>query len=47
MSAKVNYNDPTLLQASKNDFQFEPDMNVINYGTNSSIRFIINNPTPA
>ncbi|KAK5635731.1 hypothetical protein RRF57_011443 [Xylaria bambusicola] len=47
VSARVDYNDPTLLQVKKNDFQFEPDMNVINYGTNSSIRFIINNPTPA
>ncbi|KAI0427776.1 multicopper oxidase-domain-containing protein [Xylaria sp. FL1042] len=47
VSARVDYNDPTLLQVNKNDFKFDPDMNVINYGANSSIRFIVNNPTPA
>ncbi|KAI0540420.1 multicopper oxidase-domain-containing protein [Xylaria digitata] len=47
VSARVDYNDPTLLQVKNNDFQFEPDMHVINYGSNSSIRFIINNPTQA
>ncbi|GAW16336.1 hypothetical protein ANO14919_057610 [Xylariales sp. No.14919] len=47
VSARVDYNDPTLLQVKNNDFQFDPDMNVINYGTNSSIRLIVNNPTPS
>ncbi|TGJ78816.1 hypothetical protein E0Z10_g9951 [Xylaria hypoxylon] len=47
VSARVDYNDPTLLQVNNNDFQFDPEMNVINYGSNSSIRFIINNPTPS
>ncbi|KAI0803786.1 multicopper oxidase-domain-containing protein [Xylaria sp. FL0064] len=47
VSARVDYNDPTLLQVKNNDFQFDPDMNVLNFGTNSSIRFIVNNPTPA
>ncbi|KAI8627907.1 multicopper oxidase [Xylariaceae sp. FL1651] len=47
VSARVDYNDPTLLQVKNNDFQFEPDMNVMNFGTNSSVRFIVNNPTPS
>ncbi|KAI1506049.1 multicopper oxidase-domain-containing protein [Biscogniauxia marginata] len=46
VTARVDYNDPTLLQANKGDLLFEPDMNVINFGTNSSIRFIVNNPSP-
>ncbi|KAI5924493.1 multicopper oxidase-domain-containing protein [Camillea tinctor] len=46
VTARVDYNDPTLLQASQGDLVFEPEMNVVNYGTNSSIRFIVNNPTP-
>ncbi|KAF2963826.1 laccase [Xylaria multiplex] len=47
LSARVDYNDPTLLQVKNNDFQFEPDMHVVNYGSNSSIRLIVNNPTQA
>ncbi|KAJ8108112.1 hypothetical protein ONZ43_g6526 [Nemania bipapillata] len=47
VSAKVNYNDPTLLQAKNNDFQFAPETNVMNFGTNTSVRIIVNNPTPA
>ncbi|KAI3321455.1 multicopper oxidase [Xylariaceae sp. AK1471] len=47
VTARVDYNDPTLLQVKNNDFQFEPDMNVINFGSNSSVRLVVNNPTPA
>lgn len=47
VAARVDYNDPTLLQIKNNDFQFDSDMNVMNFGTNSSIRFIVNNPTPS
>ncbi|KAH9889159.1 multicopper oxidase [Xylariomycetidae sp. FL2044] len=47
VSARVDYNDPTLLQATSGDLSFEPEMNVINFGTNSSIRIVVNNPTPA
>lgn len=46
VTARVDFNDPTLLQIKNNDLQFEPEMNVMNFGTNSSIRFIVNNPTP-
>ncbi|KAI0011981.1 multicopper oxidase-domain-containing protein [Xylariaceae sp. FL0662B] len=47
VTARVDFNDPPLLRAAKGDLQFDPDMNVINYGTNSSIRIIVNNPTPS
>ncbi|KAI1747442.1 multicopper oxidase-domain-containing protein [Xylaria castorea] len=47
VAARVDYNNPTLLQVKNNDFNFEPEMNVMNFGSNSSIRFIVNNPTPA
>ncbi|KAI0468796.1 multicopper oxidase [Xylaria cf. heliscus] len=47
VTARVDYNNPTLLRVKNNDLDFGPDMNVMNFGTNSSIRFIINNPTPA
>ncbi|KAI0869006.1 multicopper oxidase [Hypoxylon argillaceum] len=47
VAAKVNYNEPTLLKAKNNDFQFDPEMNVINFGSNTSVRIIVNNPTPA
>ncbi|KAI0437191.1 multicopper oxidase-domain-containing protein [Xylaria telfairii] len=47
VTARVDYNNPSLLQIKDNNFNFGPDMNVLNFGTNSSIRFIVNNPTPA
>ncbi|RYC54265.1 hypothetical protein CHU98_g11944 [Xylaria longipes] len=47
VAARVDYNNPTLLQVKNNNLNFGPDMNVMNYGSNSSIRFIVNNPTPA
>lgn len=47
VSARVDHNNPTLLQAREGNFSFAPEMNVINYGSNSSVRLIINNPFPA
>lgn len=47
VSARVDYNNPTLLQAMDGNLTFEEDLNVINYGSNSSVRLIINNPLPA
>ncbi|KAI1738146.1 multicopper oxidase-domain-containing protein [Xylaria scruposa] len=47
VAARLDYNNPTLLQVKDNNFEFEPEMNVMNFGSNSSIRFIVNNPTPA
>ncbi|KAI2611819.1 putative multicopper oxidase [Hypoxylon sp. NC1633] len=45
VTARVDYNDPTLFRAQEPGFRFERDLNVIDYGTNSSIRIIINNPS--
>ncbi|KAI1392521.1 putative multicopper oxidase [Hypoxylon trugodes] len=47
VAARVDYNDPVLLRAADTGFEFDPEYNIINYGTNTSIRLIINNPTPA
>ncbi|ORY59529.1 Cupredoxin [Pseudomassariella vexata] len=43
-TARVDYNEPELLDAKKGDLNFDYIQNVHNYGTNSSIRFIIENP---
>ncbi|KAI1816141.1 multicopper oxidase [Poronia punctata] len=47
VAARVDYNEPTLLAIEGNESLFKPEMNVFNFGSNSSIRFIVNNPTPA
>ncbi|KAI1379954.1 putative multicopper oxidase [Hypoxylon crocopeplum] len=47
VTARVDYNDPTLLRAHDAGSGFQPDLNVIDYGTNTSIRIIVNNPTPS
>ncbi|KAI1324925.1 multicopper oxidase [Xylariaceae sp. FL0255] len=47
ISARVDYNTPTLLQVKNKNFQFAPDQNVINFGQNTSVRFVVNNLTPA
>ncbi|KAI0848477.1 putative multicopper oxidase [Daldinia vernicosa] len=45
VAARVDYNNPTLLQARrKGGFEYTAESNLINYGTNSSIRIIVNNP---
>ncbi|KAI2632784.1 multicopper oxidase [Xylaria nigripes] len=46
-SARVDYNNPAIFQVQDGDFDLAPHNNAINFGTNSSIRLIINNPTPA
>lgn len=46
-SARVNYNDPTLLAAKAGTTVFDDEANVRNVGTNSSVRMIVNNNTPA
>ncbi|KAI0386370.1 putative multicopper oxidase [Hypomontagnella monticulosa] len=40
---RVDYNDPQLLNARNGDFEFPHIQNVHNYGSNSSLRFIIEN----
>jgi FtsP/CotA-like multicopper oxidase with cupredoxin domain len=46
-SFRANYNNPVLLLANEKNLSFEEEWNVKNFGSNSSIRIIINNPTPA
>ena len=43
-----NYNNPLLLLAKAGNvsYPFDPQWNVHNYGTNSSVRIILNNTTP-
>ena len=44
---RANYNKPVLLLASQGNLTFEPEWNVKNFGSNSSVRVIVNNNTPA
>lgn len=46
-SARVNYNNPTLLAANNKVTTFDDESNVRNLGTDSSVRMIVNNTTPA
>ena len=43
---RVDYNDPVLLEAKLGNLNFPDIRNVHNYGTNKSIRFIVENPGP-
>ncbi|OTB07435.1 putative multicopper oxidase [Hypoxylon sp. CI-4A] len=47
VTAKVDYNNPALLRMHEKGLPFESDLNLINYGHNTSIRIIVNNPTPS
>jgi FtsP/CotA-like multicopper oxidase with cupredoxin domain len=38
-----DYNDPTLLAVNAGNMTFEPEWNVFNFGTNSSVRMVITN----
>lgn len=46
-TARVDYNDPTLLQAATGNLTFDPFANVRNLGTNSSVRMVVVNNSPA
>lgn len=46
-SARVDYNDPTLLAAHEGNTTFDPEWNVRNMYTNSSVRIIVSNTSPA
>lgn len=47
VSAILDYNDPTLLEAKSGNTSYTPQQNVHNYGTNSSVRFVVQNGSPA
>jgi len=46
---RANYNNPVLLlsNAGNNSYPFDPQWNVYNFGSNSSVRFIFLNKSPA
>jgi hypothetical protein len=44
---RANYNSPLLLLASEGNFSYPDQWNVKNFGTNTTIRIIVYNPTPA
>lgn len=44
---RANYNDPVLLQANNGNFTFPDIYNVFNFGSNNTIRVVVNNPGPA
>lgn len=48
-SFRANYNEPILLLSNlgNNSYPASPQWNVYNFGSSSSVRFIINNPTGA
>ena len=41
---RINYNDPLLLEAKLGNIDFPPIRSVHNYGTNTTVRFVIENP---
>lgn len=41
---RIDYNDPLLLEASLGNIDFDPIRNVHNYGTNKTVRFVLENP---
>jgi FtsP/CotA-like multicopper oxidase with cupredoxin domain len=46
-SARVNYNNPVLLLAEQGNLIYPEEWNVKNFGTNTTVRVVINNPSPA
>lgn len=46
VSAIVDYNDPMLLESKTGNLSFSTQQNIYNYGTNSSVRFIVTNNSP-
>jgi FtsP/CotA-like multicopper oxidase with cupredoxin domain len=46
-SFRANYNQPVLLQAEQGNLTFPQEWNVKNFGSNTTIRIVVNNPTPA
>ncbi|KAA8576186.1 hypothetical protein MFRU_009g01200 [Monilinia fructicola] len=46
-SYRANYNNPILLLANEGNTSYPEEWNVQNFGSNTTIRVIVNNPTPA
>lgn len=43
---RIDYNDPILLEAKLGNLDFPPIRSVHNYGTNKTVRFVLENPVP-
>ncbi|KAF7929387.1 uncharacterized protein EAE98_005305 [Botrytis deweyae] len=46
-SFRANYNNPILSLANQGNFTYPDEWNVRNFGSNTTIRVVVNNPTPA
>lgn len=46
-SFRANYNSPVLSLANQGNFTYPDEWNVRNFGSNTTIRIVVNNPTPA
>lgn len=44
---RANYNAPPLLLANMGNFSYPPEWNVKDFGTNTSVRIVMNNNSPA
>lgn len=44
ISFRIDYNDPLLLEAKLGNLDFDPIRSVHNYGTNKTVRFVLENP---
>lgn len=44
---RADYNSPVLLLADQGNLTFQPEWNVKNFGSNATIRVVVNNKTPA
>jgi FtsP/CotA-like multicopper oxidase with cupredoxin domain len=47
VSFRANYNNPVLLLAQQGNLSYPAEWNVRNFGSNTTIRIIVQNPTPA
>jgi FtsP/CotA-like multicopper oxidase with cupredoxin domain len=47
VSFRGDYNSPVLLQAEQGNLTFPAEWNVHNFGTNTTVRVVVNNPSPA
>ncbi|TVY15230.1 oxidoreductase ptaK [Lachnellula arida] len=45
-SFRADYNQPILLLANEGNFTYPAEWNVQNFGTNTTIRIVVNNPSP-
>lgn len=47
VSFRTNFNEPVLLLAEQGNFSYPEEWNVKNFGSNTTVRVVVNNPSPA